>query len=318
MADQDLTSEWLITVEIDGPAVGRTYPLLEISAMLIETAAILRNATLNAIEPLEEENGYLEVDLRGAFPRPGSYIQDIGISIVQFAQNSVVPWMSKIPLEQIVKHLNDALELAERIRKVFRREKAPRVERANKEIAVLTSEDQPALEVSRPALDSLGPAFSILAHLDPERCSSIEVRTPDGSQVKVKYEARQRMSPAEFRELAALARRLKREAKHGGFIELAETTPVVARLPTGDRHTLSGTIRELYFDSRSGHFYTKGDYAVPEGTYPFELTGDQSLLISVRDLMGEGTVVMLCLLERRRKKVVRLYAESIHRASLAN
>lgn len=317
MADQDLTSEWLMTVVIDGPAVGRTYPLLDISAMLIDTAAILRNATLNAIEPLAEENGYFEVDLRGTFPRYGSYKQDIGISIVQFAQNTIVPWMSKIPLEQIVKRMNDALELADHIRKVFRREKAPRVERANKEIAVLASKDQPALEVSRPALDSLGPAFSILAHLDPERCSSIEVQTSDGSQIKVKYEARERMSPAEFRELAALAKRLKREAKHGGFIELAETPPAVARLSTRDQHTLSGTIRELDFDSRSGHFHTKGDHAVPEGTYPFELTGDQPLT-SVRDLMGEGTVVMVCLIERRRKKVVRLYAESIHRASLAN
>ena len=107
----------------------------------------------------------------------------------------------------------------------------------------------------------------------------------------------------------AAARRLKKEARHGGLIELAD--PLIP-LSIGDRISLSGTIRELDFDSKSGRFHTDGNDTVREGTYDFEIIGNQSLT-SIRDLMGKAQVIMVCIVERRGKKV-RLYADSIRNA----
>lgn len=302
----------MMTLVLEGPAVSRTYPLLEVCAILIDTTTILRNSTLNAIVPLVRESGPVEIELRGAFPRPGSYVQEIGINILQFAHNNVVPVMLNLPLPEIVKYTNDVLGLAEHLKKLLRRKKTPHIERVSQETAIVTSDGEETLEVSVKALDSLNPAIGLLSQLDPDRFRSIELRTPEGAELKIKYEAREKTTPGELKELAAVARRLRKEAKHGGLIQLDYDPALPIVRPTGDPISLSGSIRELDFDSKSGHFQTSGDDTVREGTYPFVLVGDQSLT-SVRDLMGEGTVVMVCVLERRRNKIVRLYAVSLRK-----
>src|SRR5258708_2062638 len=129
MADQDLTSELLMTIVIEGPAVSRSYPLLEVSAMLIETTTILRNSTLNAITPLVQDSARVEIELRGTFPRPGSYVQDIGVNLVQFVRHSIVPVVLVLPLPEIVKYANDTLELVGHLRKLLRLKKTPQVEK---------------------------------------------------------------------------------------------------------------------------------------------------------------------------------------------
>ena len=295
-----------MTLVIEGPAVTRSYPLIEVSAILIETLTILRNSTLNAIVPLVRGGDRVEIELRGAFPHPGSYIQDIGVSIVQFVHNNAVPLILSLPLPAIVDYTNHVFDLVEHLRKLRRGKKTPHVERANRETAVVTAENEQPFEVSVKALDSLNPAIELLAQLNPDRFRSVELRTRDGAALSIRYEAREKMTSEESQQLRAVARSLKREARQGGLIELTE--PLIP-LSTGDPISLSGTIRELDFDSKSGRFHTDGDGTVREGTYDFTIVGNQSLT-SIRDLMGEARVIVVCIVERRGKKV-RLYANSI-------
>jgi hypothetical protein len=80
---------------------------------------------LNAIAPLVRESGPLEIELRGTFPRPGSYVQEIGINIVRFAHNNVVPVMLALPLPEIVKYTNNVLGLVEHLKNSFAARKQP-------------------------------------------------------------------------------------------------------------------------------------------------------------------------------------------------
>jgi hypothetical protein len=81
----------------------------------------------------------------------------------------------------------------------------------------------------------------------------------------------------------------------------------VLTLPPGEPTlTLRGQIRELELDSRTGRLRILDGTAIPEGTYTFELVGEQSL-IDIKSLLGESTVIVDCVVKgsgKRRRLLV--------------
>jgi hypothetical protein len=76
----------------------------------------------------------------------------------------------------------------------------------------------------------------------------------------------------------------------------------VAALPPSEPSiTLRGQIRELDFDSRTGRLRVLDGASIPEGTYTFELVGEQSL-IDIKSLLGESTVLVDCIAKGRGKR----------------
>ncbi|MCU1305239.1 MAG: hypothetical protein JWQ87_5523 [Candidatus Sulfotelmatobacter sp.] len=297
------------TIVIEGPAVSRTYPLFGVSAILLNTTSILRDSAIDVIVPNLRTTGRVDIELDAEFPREGSYVQDIVLNVVEFVHQNVAPIILAIPIREIIKHANQTLELADRLRKFLHRERKLHVERVEEGTAIVAGDGKERLAIPQQSFRSLEATFGVFAELNQNRLKSVEIRASDGSQLKMEYESRERISPQEFKHLKATVRRLHKEAKHGGRAVLAAGN--VAMLPPSDQPFvgLRGNVRELDFDSRTGRFRVFQGNPIPEGTYEFELLGEQSFT-DIKGLLGETTVLMDCIVDKR-GKTLRLSAVSV-------
>jgi hypothetical protein len=117
------------TIVIAGPAVSRTYPLFGVSAILLNITTILRDSAIDVIVPNLRTTARVDIELDAGFPREGSYVQDIVLKVVEFVQQNAAPIILAIPIPEIIKHANQTLELADRLRKFLHRERKLHVER---------------------------------------------------------------------------------------------------------------------------------------------------------------------------------------------
>ena len=177
---------------------------------------------------------------------------------------------------------------------------------------VVKGDTDEKLGIPHASLKELEPTLRVLTELDQGKLESVELTTKDGSQLKIKYKPNDPIRSQEFRHLRAAVRRLISEAKNGGMVMLAaKTAPALP--PKEAVITLRGQIRELDFDSRTGRFRVLKNNPVPEGTYGFEVIGDQSF-IDIKNLLGETTVLVECMVEGIGKKR-RLLLTSVRRSS---
>jgi hypothetical protein len=297
MPEQQVSSAAEFTVVIEGPAVSRTYPLVSVSSILLNATTILRDSAIEIISPTVKE---VEIDLEAGFPREGSYVQDVVLKVMEFVSEKTAPIVQAIPITDIVKHANETLNLAEHFRKFWRQHKDARVERVENGDALVVGGDGETLPLPQKSLKDIEATLRILSELDQSRLRSVEIRTPDSTEVRIKYEPASPISSAEMRQLNAALRRLTREAKYGGAVMLAADT-VAALPPSEPSITLRGQIRELDFDSRTGRLRVLDGTSIPEGTYTFELVGEQSL-IDIKSLLGESTVLVDCIAKGRGKR----------------
>ena len=246
------------------------------------------------MEILSPSVDQVEIDLEAGFPREGSYVQDIVLKVVEFVSEKAVPIIQAIPISNIVKHVNETLDLAERFRQFWRQHRRPHIESVQDGDALVVGENHEVLRVPQSSLRDIDTTLRILSELDQKRLRSVEIRTPD-STVKIKYEAKTPIGDRELRQLSTTLRRLTREAKSGGSVMLAAETAVA--LPLGEPTlTMRGQIRELDLDSRTGRLRVLDGTSVPAGTYTFELLGEQSI-IGIKNLLGESTVLVDCTVE---------------------
>jgi hypothetical protein len=300
MPEQQVSAAAEFTVVIEGPAVSKTYPLVSVSSILLDATTILRDSAIEIISPSVEE---VQIDLEAGFPREGSYVQDVILKVVEFVNQETAPLIPitlAIPITDIVKHVNETLDLAERFRKFWRQHKRPHVERVEKD-ALVVGADNAELAVPQKSLKDIETTLRILSELDQGRLGSVEIRTPDSTEIKIKYQPTLPFSREELRQLSITLRRLTREAKYGGSIMLAVDN--VAALPPADQPTvtLRGQIRELDLDARTGRLRVLDGSSIPEETYTFELVGQKSLT-DIKSLLGESTVIVDCVITGRGKK----------------
>jgi hypothetical protein len=296
------TSSAEFIVVIEGPAVSQRYPLVSVSSIVLDVTTILRDSALEIISPSVDK---VEIDLEAGFPREGSYVQDIILKVVEFISEKTAPIIQVIPITDIVKHANETLNLAERFSQFWRQHKHPHVESVKNGDALVVGGDHEALRVPQSSLGDIEATLRILSELDQSRLRSVEIRTPNSTEVKIKYEPKSPISHQELRQLSTTLRRLTREAKSGGAVMLAAET--VFTLPPGDPTlTLRGQIRELDLDSRTGRLRVLDGASIPEETYTFELVGEQSI-IDIKSLLGESTVILDCIVKgsgKRRRLLV--------------
>lgn len=308
MPERQVVSAAEFTVVIDGPVISRTYPLVAVTSIVLDVTAILRDSAIATISP---KVGEIEIDLEAGFPHQGSYAQDVILKVVEFISEKTAPIIQAIPITDIVRHANETLDLAERFRKFWRQHKRPHVERVEHGDALVVGGDNEVLPVPQKSLKDVESTLRILSELDQNRLRSVEIRTSDSTEIKIKYEPTSPISNGEFRQWSTTLRRLTREAKYGGSVMLAAGTR--AALPPADEPPieLHGQIRELDLDSRTGRFLVHAGNSIPEGTYIFELVGEQSLT-DIKSLLGESTVIVDCVITGRGKKR-RLLVLSVHR-----
>jgi hypothetical protein len=308
MPEQQVTSTEF-TIVIEGPAVAQTYPLFGVSAILLSTTTILRDSAIDVIVPRLKTSGRIDIELDARFPRQGSYVQDIVLNVVEFVHQNAARVRLAIPIPEIIKHANQTLELADRLRKFLHREKRPHVEKVEEGTAIVAGDGNERLAIPQQSFKDLEATFGVFAELNQDRLRSVEIRASDGSQLKMEYESKERISPREYKRLKTTVRRLTTEAKYGGREMLAAES--VAMLQPKDRPpiTLRGNVRELDLDSRTGRFRVLQGNPIPEGTYKFDLLGEQSVS-DIRNLLGETTVLMECIVHRR-GKTFRLSAVSV-------
>lgn len=297
------------TITIRGPAVSRTYPLFGVSAVLLNTMTLLRDSAIDVIVPSLRTTGRVDVELDAGFPREGSYVQDIVLKVVEFVHQNAAPIILAIPIPEIIKHANQTLELADRLRKFLHRERKTHVERVDEGTAIVAGDRNERLAIPQQSFKDLYAIFEVLAELNQDRLKSVEITARDGNQLKMEYESTARISPKEFKHLKATVRRLTKEAKYGGRTMLP--TGSVAVLAPGNQApiALRGNVRELDFDSRTGRFRVLQGNLLPEGTYEFELVGEQSFT-DIKDLLGETAVLMDSIVDKR-GKTLRLRAVSV-------
>ena len=311
MPEQQVSAAAEFTVVIEGPAVSKTYPLVSVSSILLDATTILRDSAIEIISPSVEE---VQIDLEAGFPREGSYVQDVILKVVTFVSQEtapLIPIILAIPISDIVKHVNETLDLAERFRKFWRQHKRPHVERVEKDDALVVGADNSELPLPQKSLKDIEPTLRILSELDQSRLGSVEIRTPDSTEIKIRYQPTMPFSREELRQLSTTLRRLTREAKYGGSTMLAADN--VGALPPADQPTVSlrGQIRELDLDTRTGRLRVLDGSSIPEGTYTFELVGQQSLT-DIKSLLGESTVIVDCVITGRGRKR-HLLVLSLHR-----
>ena len=275
---------------------------------MLDATTILRDSAIEIISPSVDE---VEIDLEAGFPREGFYVQDIVLRVVEFVSEKTAPIIQAIPITDIVKHANETLNLAERFRQFWHQHRRPHIESVKNGDALVVGEDHEVLRVPQSSLRDIETTLRILSELDQNRLRSVEIRTPDSTEIKIKYEPKSPIGDQELRQLSATLRRLTREAKYGGSVMLAAET-VVALPPGEPTLTLRGQIRELDLDSRTGRLRVLDGTSIPEGTYTFELLGEQSL-IDIKSQLGESTVLVDCVVKGRGKKR-RLLVHSVHPA----
>ena len=301
MPEQQVSAAAEFTVVIEGPAVSRTYPLVSVSSILLDATTILRDSAIEIISPSVED---VHIDLEAGFPREGSYVQDVILRVVEFVNREtapLIPIIVAIPISDIVKHVNETLDLAERFRKFWRQHKRAHVERVEDDAALIVGADNAELPLPQKSLKDIEPTLRILSELDQNRLGSVEIRTPNSTEIKIKYQTTMPLSREELRQLSTTLRRLTREAKYGGSVMLPADN--VFALPPADQPTvtLRGQIRELDLDTRTGRLRVLDGTSIPEETYTFELVGQQSLA-DIKSLLGESTVIVDCVITGRGKK----------------
>jgi hypothetical protein len=288
------SAEFIVVIE--GPAVSQRYPLVSVSSIVLDATTILRDSAIDIILPSVDE---VEIDLEAGFPREGSYVQDIVLKVVEFVSEKAAPFIQAIPITDIVKHINETLNLTERFRQFWRQHRRPHIESVENGDAMVVGENHEVLRVPQSSLRDIEPTLRILSKLNQDRLRSVEIRTPDSTEIKIKYESKIPIGNRELRELSTTLRRLTREAKYGGSVMLA--AEAVVALPPGKPTPLRGQIRELDLDSRTGRLRVLDGAPIPEGTYTFELLGEQSL-IDIKNLLGESTVFLDCIIKGHGKK----------------
>lgn len=309
MFEEQVNAAARFTVIIEGPAVSQTYPLLAVTSILLNTTAILRDSAMDIISPTVEE---LHIEVDAGFPRPGSYVQDVVLKVVEFVSDRAAPIIQAVPITDIVKHANETLSLAERFRKFWRQNKNVHVDRVENGEAIVVGDGNGELPIPEKSLKDLEATVKILSELDHNRLRSVKIRT-DSSEVKIEYESPSPpLSNDEGRRMNTTLRRLSRETKHGGAAMIAAAP--VAALPPAEQPTvtLGGQIRELDLDSRTGRIRVIRGDSVPHATYTFELVGEQSL-IDLKNLLGESTVIVDCIVQGRGRSR-RLMILSLRRA----
>jgi hypothetical protein len=148
MPEQQVSAAAEFTVVIEGPAVSKTYPLVSVSSILLDATTILRDSAIEIISPSVRE---VQIDLEAGFPREGSYVQDVILKVVEFVNQEtapLIPIILAIPISDIVKHVNETLDLAERFLKFWRQYERPRVERVEKDDALAVGADNTVLAVT--------------------------------------------------------------------------------------------------------------------------------------------------------------------------
>jgi hypothetical protein len=291
------TSSAEFIVVIEGPAVSQRYPLVSVSSIVLNATTILRDSAIEIISPSVDE---VEIDFEAGFPRKGSYVQDIVLKVVEFVSDKTAPIIQAIPITDIVKHANETLNLAERFRQFWRQHRRPHIESVKNGNALVVGEDHEVFRVPQSSLKDIETTLRILSGLDQNRLRSVEIRTPDSTEIKIRYEPKSPIGDQELRHLSTALRRLTREAKYGGSVMLPAET--VVALPLGEPTlSLQGQIRELDLDSRTGRLRVLDGTSIPEGTYTFELQGEQSLS-DIKSLLGESTVLVDCIVKGRGKK----------------
>ena len=260
---------------------------------LVDATTILRDSAIEIISPSVED---VHIDLEAGFPREGSYVQDVILRVVEFVNREtapLIPIIVAIPISDIVKHVNETLDLAERFRKFWRQHKRAHVERVEDDAALIVGADNAELPLPHSFKD-IEPTLRILSELDQNRLGSVEIRTPDSTEIKIKYQTTMPLSREELRQLSTTLRRLTREAKYGGSVMLPADN--VFALPPADQPTvtLRGQIRELDLDTRTGRLRVLDGTSIPELHFP-ALVGQQSLA-DIKSLLGESTVIVDCVI----------------------
>lgn len=155
MPEQQVSTAAEFTVVIEGPAVSKTYPLVSVSSILLDATTILRDSAIEIISPSVED---VQIDLEAGFPREGSYVQDVILKVVEFVNQEtapLIPIILAIPISDIVKHVNETLDLAERFRKFWRQHKRPHVERVEKDDALVVGADNAELPLPQKSLKDI-------------------------------------------------------------------------------------------------------------------------------------------------------------------
>jgi hypothetical protein len=213
---------------------------------------------------------------------------------------------------EIIKRANDAFALIKHLQDLLRRKRKPELIGREGEKIVVGAPGEKALAFNKDALSGLGltvdQLHAIIKQLNPDALQSIRIRAADGSELTIDRRDSALGTPSEIKSLKPIIKELQSQAN--------EDQAVLATSGSGalqaEAVSLTGRVRALDFDNRTGRFQAIGNPGVPDATYEFVLAGDQSI-DSIRDVMGEDRVVMVCTISRARKKIKTLYARSIRR-----
>lgn len=311
MAPRIPSSRESALIEIDGPAfssrAGR-YPFFEVSKLVIRAVTIVEHcAYLSLADPQTGElPRKLKVNVEVSFPEEGSYVQELFVSALQFVQTHPTPLLTALFAGEAIKRANDILALIKHLQGLRRKDKKPEVVKSEGNEILIGATGEKALAFNRDALSGLGLTVNelqaIMKQLNPDALQSIRIRGADGSELNIDCRDRGLGTPSDIKSLKPIVEELQSEANHAKKALPESTKPM----------SLTGRVRALDFDRRTGRFQAVGNSTVPDGTYDFVLASDQSV-DSIRDIMGEDRVLMVCTVSRARKKIKTLHAQSIRR-----
>jgi hypothetical protein len=260
-------AEIVFSLTLSGAAITpEGYPLEDVNRIAISLAALLERRVNQILAENRVARTDTTYEVRASFPQYGSFDQQLVIFLKQFASNHPVI----VAMSVLIPSINSVFSLYDNFKK--RLPSKPKIEKNSQGELIVAGGNEP-LKVDPSTFQQLvdEPEFrDILKRLAPKRIESLEF-SHGGTKIKV-------TGSSGDAPLWRAIRKLRKEVERtrGGQTRLRadDTVEQLVERIFAKPAEVTGTIRAVDLDARTGRLHVEQGAEVPQGDYDFRLSSE--------------------------------------------